>query len=73
MVVTGSWALLSPRRALESNYRWDRRWTRVISLGRVDPKPREVSDRALKLASILGAVFILGGIALVFLGLRTLL
>jgi uncharacterized membrane protein HdeD (DUF308 family) len=71
-VVTGIWALLSPRRALESNYRWDRRWTRVFSLGRIAPKARPLTDRAIRLTSVLGAVFVVGGIALLFFGLRAL-
>jgi uncharacterized membrane protein HdeD (DUF308 family) len=72
MVVTGVWALVSPRRALESNYRWDRRWTRIFSLSRVAPKPRKLTDRAIRLTSVTGAVFVVGGIVAVFFGLRTL-
>jgi hypothetical protein len=73
VLVTGLWALLSPRSALASNYRWDRKWTRVFSLGRIDPKPRELTDRAVRLASVLGGIFVVGGLVLLYFGLTSLL
>jgi Ca2+/Na+ antiporter len=72
MIVGGSWAILSPRRFLESIYRWDRRWTRVFTLGLMNPTPRELTDRALKATSILGAIFLLIGVVLMFFLLRSL-
>jgi hypothetical protein len=72
MIVIGFWAILSPRRFLESNYWWDRRWTRVFSLGLMNPKPRELSDRALRLTPFLGTICILSGVVLMFFFLRNL-
>ena len=64
-VVTGAWGVLSPRKALESNYRWDRFWARVYTLGRIDPEPRPLTDRAVRSIRVAGVVFVVGGAVLV--------
>jgi hypothetical protein len=65
-VVGGLWSAISPRKALESNYAWDRRWTRVFTLGRIDPKPRLLTSRAVKAQAVLGVVFVLIGLPMLF-------
>lgn len=69
-VCGGTWYVVSPRKALESNYAWDRRWTRIFTFGTIDPKPRRVTDRAVRLAVALGVIMALLGVAVLFGGLR---
>ena len=72
-VVGGAWSAGSPRKALESNYAWDRRWTRVFTFGRIDPKPRPITDRAVKVLAAAGVILVVIGMPLVFFGIRGLL
>ena len=72
MAASGIWAVISPRKALESNYRWDRRWSRLFTLGLVNPKPREITDGAVRLTRALGVIFLVAGLLIVGLGFRSL-
>lgn len=69
-VVGGAWSAISPRKALESSYAWDRRWTRVFTLGRYDPKPRSLTDRAVKMHAVACVILALVGLPLLFFGIR---
>jgi hypothetical protein len=72
-VLGGAWSAISPRKALESNYAWDRRWTRVFTLGRYDPKPRPLTDRAVKGQAVAGVIFIVAGLPILFVGIGRIL
>lgn len=68
-VAGGAWSAISPRKALGSNYAWDRRWTRVFTLGKVDPKPRPLTDRAVKALAVAGVMFVVAGVPMLFVGI----
>lgn len=40
--------VVSPRKALDRNYAWDRRMTRFLTFGKLNPRPRPVTDRAVR-------------------------
>jgi hypothetical protein len=80
LVLTGALALsigirivVSPRKSLESNYAGDRRWTRIFTFGKADPRPRPITDRALRFWAATGVPLILIGVATLFFGLRAIL
>jgi hypothetical protein len=65
--------VVSPRKALESNYAWDRRWTRFFTFRKLDPRPRPVTDRAMRFAAAIGVPLILMGAVALFSGIRAAL
>jgi len=69
-VVGGAWSAISPRKALGSGYAWDRRWTRVFTFGRLDPKPRPLTDRAMRMQAVAGVILALVGLLMLFFGIR---
>lgn len=71
-VCGGTWYVASPRKALESSYAWDRRWMRTFTLGTNRPKPRRVTDRAVRVAVALGVIMALVGVVILFGGRRAL-
>jgi hypothetical protein len=71
-VVNGASSAISPRKALESNYAWDRRWTRVFTSGKLDPKPRPLTDGAVKMQAVAGVILALGGLPMLSFGIRRL-
>ena len=72
-LVLGAWGAISPRSSLESAYAWDRRWTRLFTFGAWNPKPRPVTDRAVKQHAVVGVVLVVSGLALLFFGVRGLM
>jgi hypothetical protein len=72
-LVEGTRGVISPRRSLERTYAWDRRWTRVFTFGLFDPKPRPVTDRAVRRHAVVGVVLVVAGLAMLFFGVRLLL
>ena len=73
MVAHGFWTITSPRRALEKNYAWDRRMARFFTFGILNPRPRQVTDRAVKFFVVIAVTFALGGIVALFVGVRGIL
>jgi hypothetical protein len=45
----------------------------VLTFGRIDPKPRPITDRALKVLAAAGVILVVIGMPLVFFGIRGLL
>ena len=72
MVAHGIWTVISPRRALERNYAWDRRMARFLTFGILNPnlRPRPVTDRAVKFFVVIAVTFALGGIVALLFGLQ---
>lgn len=70
MVAHGIRTVVSPRKALDRNYAWDRRMTRFLTFGKLNPRPRPVTDRAVRFSVVLAVTFALGGIVALFFGLR---
>jgi hypothetical protein len=73
MVAHGIRTVVSPRKALDSNYAWDRRMTRFFTFGKLNPRPRPVTDRAVRVFVVIAVTFALGGIVALFFGLRGIL
>jgi hypothetical protein len=73
ITVGGARGVISPRKALESTYAWQRRWTRVFTLGRLDPEPRPVTDRAVKIYAVASVILIGIGFPVLVIGMRRLL
>jgi hypothetical protein len=60
LIAHGIRTMVSPRKALDSNYAWDRRMTRFFTFGKLNPRPRPVTDRAVRFFVVIAVTFASG-------------